>query len=93
MLALARALMLDPALLLLDEPSAGLAPSMVGSVFEKILGINRSGVAILLVEQNAREALQLSSWGYVLASGQNQLEDRGENLLSNPDVTRLYLGG
>jgi ABC-type branched-subunit amino acid transport system ATPase component len=93
MLALARALMLDPALLLLDEPSAGLAPSMVGSVFEKILGINRSGVAILLVEQNAREALQLSSWGYVLASGRNQLEDRGENLLSNPDVTRLYLGG
>ncbi len=93
MLALARALMLDPALLLLDEPSAGLAPSLVGSVFEKILGINRTGVAILLVEQNAKEALQLSSWGYVLASGQNQLEDRGENLLSNPDVTRLYLGG
>jgi ABC-type branched-subunit amino acid transport system ATPase component len=93
MLALARALMLDPALLLLDEPSAGLAPNLVGSVFEKILGINRAGVAILLVEQNAREALQLSSWGYVLASGQNQLEDRGENLLSNPDVARLYLGG
>jgi len=93
MLALARALMLDPALLLLDEPSAGLAPSMVGSVFEKILGINRSGVAILLVEQNAREALKLSSWGYILASGQNQLEDRGENLLNNPDVARLYLGG
>jgi len=93
MLALARALMLDPALLLLDEPSAGLAPNLVGSVFEKILGINRAGVAILLVEQNAREALQLSSWGYVLASGQNQLEDRGENLLNNPDVTRLYLGG
>lgn len=93
MLALARALMLDPALLLLDEPSAGLAPNLVGSVFEKILGINRAGVAILLVEQNAREALKLSTWGYVLASGQNQLEDRGENLLSNPDVARLYLGG
>ena len=62
-------------------------------MFEKILGINRAGVAILLVEQNAKEALQLSSWGYVLASGQNQLEDRGDKLLSNPDVARLYLGG
>lgn len=93
MLALARALMLDPALLLLDEPSAGLAPNLVGSVFEKIRGINQAGVAIILVEQNAREALRISHWGYVLASGQNQLEDRGENLLSNPDVARLYLGG
>lgn len=93
MLAVARALMLDPVMLLLDEPSAGLAPNLVTSVLGKILGINSTGVAILLVEQNARQALQLSSWGYILASGQNQLEDRGENLLKNPEVARLYLGG
>jgi len=93
MLAVARALMLDPIMLLLDEPSAGLAPNLVTSVLEKILGINSTGVAILLVEQNAREALKLSGWGYIIASGQNQLEDRGENLLKNPEVARLYLGG
>jgi ABC-type branched-subunit amino acid transport system ATPase component len=93
MLAVARALMLDPSLLLLDEPSAGLAPNMVAMVLEKILGVNTAGVAILLVEQNAREALKLSSRGYVLASGQNQIEDRGDVLLDNPDVARLYLGG
>jgi len=93
MLALARALMLDPVLLLLDEPSAGLAPIMVTLVLDKIQGINKTGVAILLVEQNAHEALKLSDRGYVLASGQNQIEDRGENLLENPEVARLYLGG
>lgn len=93
MLAVARALMLDPILLLLDEPSAGLAPNLVKSVFERILSINSAGVAIVLVEQNAREALRLSSWGYVLASGQNQLEDSGENLLNNTEIGRLYLGG
>jgi len=93
MLALARALMLDPVLLLLDEPSAGLAPNLVTLVLEKILGINRTGVALVLVEQNAHQALKLSSRGYVLASGQNQLEDRGEKLLENPEVARLYLGG
>ena len=93
MLAVARALMLDPIMLLLDEPSAGLAPNLVTSVLEKILGINSTGVAILLVEQNAREALKLSGWGYIIASGQNQLEDRGDNLLKNPEVARLYLGG
>ena len=93
MLAVARALMLDPVMLLLDEPSAGLAPNLATSVLGKILGINSAGVAILLVEQNAREALKMSGWGYILASGNNQLEDRGENLLKNSEVARLYLGG
>ena len=93
MLALARALMLNPVLLLLDEPSAGLAPKMVASVFETVLEINAAGVGIILVEQNAREALRLSSRGYVLAAGHKRLEDKGENLLKNPEVARLYLGG
>ena len=92
MLALARALMLDPVMLLLDEPSAGLAPNMVILVLQKVIEINKTGVAILLVEQNAREALKLSSRGYILASGQNQLQDTGEHLLDNPEVARLYLG-
>ena len=93
MLAVARALMLDPVMLLLDEPSAGLAPNLVATLLEKILGINSTGVAILLVEQNAREALKLSGWGYILTSGQNQLDDEGKKLLENPEVARLYLGG
>ena len=93
MLALARALMLDPVLLLLDEPSAGLSPVMVESVFEKIVAINRTGVSILMVEQSARRALGLSSRGYVLATGEVRLEDTGTRLLSNPEVARLYLGG
>ena len=93
MLALARALMLDPKLLLLDEPSAGLSPAIMGMVFERIREINATGVALLLVEQQAREALQHSDRGYVLSGGENRLEDRGPALLENPEVARLYLGG
>ena len=93
MLAIARALMLDPVLLLLDEPSAGLAPGLVNTVFERIHGINESGVSMLLVEQNARESLRMSDRGYVLSGGANQIEDSGPALLSNPEVGRLYLGG
>ena len=93
MLALARALMLDPALILLDEPSAGLSPEMMGLVFERIRDINRSGVAVLLVEQNAREALRMSHRGYVLVAGENRLDDTGPDLLDNPQVASLYLGG
>jgi len=93
MLALGRALMLDPVLLLLDEPTAGLAPLMIESVFEKILAINGSGIAIMLIEQNAREALRISKRGYVLAAGENQLQGSGESLLKDDKVARLYLGG
>ena len=93
MLAIARALMLDPVTLLLDEPSAGLSPLMMSSVFERIRSVNAMGVSILLVEQNAREALSMSDRGYVLSSGENRLEDRGPALLDNPEIARLYLGG
>jgi ABC-type branched-subunit amino acid transport system ATPase component len=93
MVAMGRALMLDPTLLLLDEPSAGLAPRLVGLVFEKIAAINQTGVALLIVEQNARESLRLSHRGYVMASGQVRLEGRGAELLQDEQVGRLYLGG
>ena len=89
MLAIARALMLDPALVLLDEPSAGLSPAMTGLVFERIREINGTGVAVVLVEQNAREALGMSDRGYILVSGENRLEDTGRDLLDNPDVARF----
>ena len=92
MLALARALMLDPQVLLLDEPSASLSPKMVDSLFEKIGEINRGGTAILLVEQNAREALSFSSRGYVLATGENRLEGEAKGLLNDEEVGKLYLG-
>ena len=78
MLALARALMLEPALLLLDEPSASLSPKMVGLIFDRIQAINEAGTGILLVEQNAREALSICDRAYVLAQGENRLEGRGE---------------
>jgi ABC-type branched-subunit amino acid transport system ATPase component len=93
MVATGRALMLDPSLLMLDEPSAGLSPIMVEAVFAKIAEINRAGVAVLLVEQSARDALALSHRGYVLAGGQNRLEGPGRALLEDAEVGRLYLGG
>ena len=93
MLAIARALMLDPTLLLLDEPSAGLSPAMMGLVFDRMREVNRSGVALLIVEQNARRALRMSQRGYILVAGENRLEDTGAALLDNPEVASLYLGG
>jgi branched-chain amino acid transport system ATP-binding protein len=92
MLAMGKALMLNPKVLLLDEPSAGLAPKMVGEILQKIAEIKESGVAILMVEQNAKEGLKLSDRGYVLAMGKKRFEDEGQALLNNPDVGRLYLG-
>jgi ABC-type branched-subunit amino acid transport system ATPase component len=93
MVAMGRALMLDPQVLLLDEPSAGLAPLIVVDIFEKIKEINASGVAMVIVEQNAREALKMAHHGYVLATGRNVLDDSGEALLANDEIGRLYLGG
>jgi neutral amino acid transport system ATP-binding protein len=93
MLALARALVAGPDVLLLDEPSAGLAPTAVDLIFDKIEEINRSGVAILIVEQNARRALAMSHRGYVLDTGRNRFEGLGSELLANHQVVDLYLGG
>jgi ABC-type branched-subunit amino acid transport system ATPase component len=93
MVAMGRALMLDPTLLLLDEPSAGLSPRLVGLIFDKIAEINRAGVALLIVEQNAQQALRLSHRGYVLAGGRVRLEGAGDALLDDAEVGRLYLGG
>jgi ABC-type branched-subunit amino acid transport system ATPase component len=93
MLALGRALMADPDVLLLDEPSAGLAPMAIELIFEKVAEINAGGVAILMVEQNARRALAMSHRGYVLDSGRNRFEGLGRELLENESVVDLYLGG
>lgn len=93
MVAMGRALMLDPQVLLLDEPSAGLAPKFVLMIFQRIKEINNSGVSLVLVEQNAREALGMSNRGYVLATGKNVLDGEGKTLLEDEQVARLYLGG
>ena len=91
-LAMAKALMVKPSLLILDEPSAALSPLMMQSVFDQIKEIQRSGTAILLVEQNAKQALQLSDRGYVLEGGRDRVEGRGIDLLNDPQVGELYLG-
>ncbi len=93
MVAMGRALMLDPQILLLDEPSAGLAPKFVSMIFEKINDINSTGVAMILVEQNAREALTMAKRGYVMATGRNVMDGEAKTLLDNEEVARLYLGG
>ena len=93
MVAMARALMPEPKLVLVDEPSAGLAPAFVDAIFEKLVEINRGGVTILMVEQNARRALAMSDRGYVLDLGANRFEGKGKDLIADPKVAELYLGG
>jgi branched-chain amino acid transport system ATP-binding protein len=92
MLAIGRALMADPKLLLLDEPSMGLAPILVERIYETVEEINKQGTTILLVEQNANYALEVSRRGYVLETGTIAVADDSENLRENPDVQRAYLG-
>ncbi len=93
MLAIGRALMGEPKVLLLDEPSLGLAPILVRSIFDTVRTINKAGVTVVLVEQNARAALKLATRGYVMEVGRIVMEDTAENLLANPDVQNAYLGG
>jgi branched-chain amino acid transport system ATP-binding protein len=92
MLAIGRALMAKPKVLLLDEPSMGIAPILVQRIYETIADINRSGMTILLVEQNANYALDVSTRGYVLETGKVVLEGRSDNLRTDPEVQRAYLG-
>ena len=92
MLAIGRALMSDPKLLLLDEPSLGLAPIIVSKIFRTIKEINREGMTVLLVEQNARAAIRLSNRGYVIENGNIALQGSGEDLLNNEQVRKAYLG-
>jgi len=93
MLAIGRALMGNPKLLLLDEPSMGIAPILVERIYETIVEINRQGMTILLVEQNANYALEVSARGYVLETGRVAIEDESASLRENPQVQAAYLGG
>ncbi len=93
MLAMGRALMTRPKMIMMDEPSLGLSPRFVDEIFEKIVALAKEGLTIMLVEQNAARALEISNRGYVLELGQNRFEGDGQELLDNQDVRRMYLGG
>jgi branched-chain amino acid transport system ATP-binding protein len=93
MLAMGRALMMRPRMMMLDEPSLGLSPRFVDEVFDKIVELARGGLTVMLVEQNAARALEISDRGYVLELGRNRFEGPGRDLLANAEVRRMYLGG
>ncbi|MDB5615465.1 MAG: transporter ATP-binding protein [Devosia sp.] len=93
MVAMGRALMSKPKLLMLDEPSAGLSPRYVIEIFETIVRVNKEGVGVLMVEQNARQALAFASKGFVLAQGQNRFTGTGAELIADPEVAKSFLGG
>ncbi|TDQ84416.1 amino acid/amide ABC transporter ATP-binding protein 2 (HAAT family) [Dongia mobilis] len=93
MVAVGRALMAEPRLLMLDEPTAGLSPLVMEQIFERIVAVNRAGIGILLVEQNARQALAIAHRGYVLATGRNRFAGTAAALLGNPDIGQSFLGG
>ena len=91
--AVGRALMTNPTVLMLDEPTAGVSPIVMDELFDRILEVRAAGVAILMVEQNARQALNIADRGYVLVTGENRFTDTGAALLANPDVRRSFIGG
>ena len=91
--ALGRALMIRPSVLMLDEPTAGVSPIVMDELFEHIIKVKNTNVAIIMVEQNAKQALSISDRGYVLVTGQNKFEGSGNELLQNPEVRRSFLGG
>ena len=91
--AVGRALMTQPSVLMLDEPTAGVSPIVMDELFDRIIEIAKTGIAILMVEQNARQALEIADRGFVLVQGQNRYTDTGEALLADPEVRKSFLGG
>ena len=91
--AFGRALMTKPSILMLDEPTAGVSPIVMDDLFTRIIEVGKTGVGILMVEQNAKQALGIANRGYVMVNGENRMEGSGEDLLNNPDVRKSFLGG
>ncbi|WP_099866810.1 ABC transporter ATP-binding protein [Pararhizobium haloflavum] len=93
MVAFGRALMIEPKMILLDEPTAGLSPMYMSEIFDRVIAINKTGVTVAMVEQNAKQALAIAHKGFVLANGHNSYTDTGRALLDNPEVAKSFLGG